>query len=388
MALIWADSFETYGVDTTGSNSSISQMQRAGYVAGSTGGSGAIVSCRALHPRTGARSLAFPESTMSTGFTSNNRRRIYRPGIPQVGGVGVFVYVELLNWTTRLDGWGAMPGLGFFDDTDYVFRIILNDDGSLSLGIGAGVNASEGPCYGTIVETTAPGLFVPYSMTHLEVMYDVSDPADASIEVRVNNVPVITASGLNLGSNPLSRLGIGDVSSRTSNQSGLPGSTIPGIWFDDLIIYDTTGDDFNTWIGSRFQVFTCYPNADLSPAEWQASTGTDVYAMLAKTTQDSSTYAYAENNGDVGTFGLGVPGGVINAVKGVIVCTRAALSDVGSGDIRVGISAGGVTEYGSNHELLALDYTSFIDIYPKSPDGDAWTPADLSTLQIVLERTA
>jgi hypothetical protein len=152
----------------------------------------------------------------------------------------------------------------------YVISVTLGTDGTL--------DARDGGVNGTILGSTNGPVIGTNSWNHIEVRC-VRDSSAGIIEIRVNEVEVLSATGLNLGT--------GDIAAWAIEGRGAS-SDVDEFWFDDLLVNDTSGSYNTTWKGD-LRVATQFPDADETPDGW-ARYGRDKFGSGVFSTNEGCLY--------------------------------------------------------------------------------------------------
>jgi len=154
-------------------------------------------------------------------------------------------------------------------------------------------------------------------------------------------------------------------------------------YIDDWYVCDGSGSTHNDFLGDC-KVFTLFPNGDAS-GNMTANSGSDEYAMVNSTTQNTSNYIKDTTSGDRCVFEYETLGYTPNTILGVQVTTEAALS----GNLTKGIktlsqNASGTVNTHTAFPILQ-DASAVTHIAPVNADGDAWTKALLDTARFGVE---
>src|SRR6185312_3183410 len=191
---------------------------------------------------------------------------------------------------------------------------------------------------------------------------------DASVgawEVRVEDIPVISQTGLNTGSTLISQVEIVNDPDATSNSDPY--------YIKDFVIWDDTGSENNTFLGSVL-VEELVPSSDVI-LPW-ATTGVDGASVLANDPPNASQYISAAYPAmpAAAKFNMTDLPANITSVKGLITLVRAAKSDGGDGKIQVSLISGSSTDSGADRTITTTQ-TYFTDVSELDPaTGTAWTP--------------
>lgn len=125
-----------------------------------------------------------------------------------------------------------------------------------------GLSVSQGGRAGAKLTRTAGPVLSAGTWHHVEVLF-TRDAAAGIAQIRVDEVEVLNATNLALGA-----LDYGQIVLCNAIANGsLSDSNNTPIYFDDLIVRDTTGTDNNTFMGD-LRISTLYPTADRAGSGW------------------------------------------------------------------------------------------------------------------------
>lgn len=350
--LLWIDGFDHYG-------SSTSRMLEGAYAQATQ------VSLSDVNPRTGDRHVR-----LSGGYESG-LRRVFGADREVVG----------IGYAFRLS---ALPG----NSTSVCLASVRNNANTPQLSImvtsTGQVRVTDGTGQGAVL-ATGPVAVVAGSYQHFECRIALADEdTAASVEVRINGVTVLNASGLAVSvKGPMAQVLIG-----CSGQGvfGFPSS----MDVDDLFAWDGEGTANNDFVGDK-KVYTRFPSSDGAEQDWTPSVGSDGFAMLDNVPpQDGVEYVEATTGGtggDRSTFGLADFPEEIVSIAGVYVQTRLFKTDAGAASVAVGMISAATEESGAEHPL-STSPTYYGDIFEVDPATSVpWTLSALNAAQLLLERT-
>lgn len=344
--LIFIDGFDHYGVSTAG---------RTNMLAGVYAASAGSMTPSSSQPRTGAIAL-----TASGG--SGIARRVL--GAARTGvGIGYAVFLNNLPGSTdsgELMGWldaGAA----------YLASLTMDTTGKIRAKLGA--------AGGTLLGQTAAPVLVAGAYQHIEAFVKLSTTV-GSIEVRVNEVTVLSLTGLNLGS--------------TNCEQVTFAGALSG-FVDDVFCWDDTGSTNNTFIGDR-KVITLFPSADTAVTDWVAVGATPDFECINEAAPNGDTdYIVAtplSGPAKLSEFDYtNLPAGVA-AVNGVQIYTNALKTDAGASNVQVSVISGASVAAGTDNPLTTA-YTYRMDMVENDPaTGAPWTPAAVDAMKTRIARTA
>jgi hypothetical protein len=282
--------------------------------------------------------------------------------------------------------------------------LMVETTGILRVVRGSGNNGSEGVAGTTLVRTDTPAV-VAHSFQHIEMKVHF-DSSAGSVEIRVNGVTVINESSINtVASNaeqdePDLKLTpealcaeINFPLQQDTSQSNEADSSNPmeDRFLADVIVWDDSGANNNDFIGDHF-VSMLVPTADTAQADWTPTSGSGFEKINDRPGSDRSDtdYLYA-----------GVPGSPtelksefdienLNSTAGSVaaVATGAFLrkTQAGKADFQFGIVQGGSESKGPVHQIASA-YNYFEDVFEVDPSsGVAFTPTDVNSLKLQLNR--
>jgi hypothetical protein len=171
-------------------------------------------------------------------------------------------------------------------------------------------------------------------------------------------------------------------------QSGQLSGNPNMVYFDDLVLLDTTGGaPTNTFLGD-VRVLTTFPTGAGNLTQWTPLASTN-WSQVSETAMDSDTsYNYSGTNGQIDLFtqgGLAVTPLTIFAVK--IRC--ASKLDSAGGDTLAGELRSASTNYVSAAQPVLSTYSYLDFIWTTDPGtGVAWTKTGVNAAQIGYNRVA
>lgn len=346
MALLFADGFEHYG---TGGTSRTNMLSGAWSIIGS---GHEVVSTRA---RTGSRSL------QSINSTNSPRVLLRNSGHNEIGvALGIY-FVGMPVDDARRAGFAIRDASG-----DLIVSARVKPDGSIEL---SGFNG--------VLGTTDAGLIVASSWQHVELRV-LQDNVVGEVELRVDGQVSSFLTNLDLGLNPPTFWQV-HFSSLVSN---------PTVNYDDLIIWDTTGDVNNDFFGPA-RVTTIWLDGDVSGNQWSVTGGATGAAAMTETAPDGDTsYVSAAVVNRVSEFSIEELPPEAEVIAGVYIPTMAKLAVAGVGSMQTSVVSGSDVETGADNPLTTA-YTYRGDVFEKDPaTGQQWTKSGLEAALIRIEKTA
>lgn len=347
MALLWAESFDIYGTGNATSTAMV-LFRSNGYAQAES----LLTSNLVLEGggRTGPNCLRFED----------RRARVRRVLPAPVDVLGVGLGLKVNNNTTKISK--CFPSFRTLGNSELVH--VATDSNNSILVVRNNV----------IIGQSEPNAFNLATWFWLEAKV-TSNFGATDIEVRLNNVPVVSVSGIAVSAQ-MQNVFLGDDNDAAENSSHS---------VDDLIIWDGTGTRNNDFMGER-RCPARFPNADTADADWTPSTGTVGFSMLNKSTPNDATYLRATNPGDISEFQKAQLALDANDIAGVVMNWRARKSDAGVSTYRMGMHSGAIVQNSpEKFPDVAFGYDSYI--LERDPNGDIpWTTASLDAATLRLTR--
>lgn len=337
MALIYCDGFDHWG--------NVANM--------SNGGLWGIASSMTLNngvgnARTGNYCLVLPAS-----FVGSTRSRLSLPNNIASGGAGMAIKFD--------GGIGNTHGFGFWDNGTMQCAVYFNSNGGITLMRANGATLAQ----------SVNGIVPAGSYFYLEAFVNIH-PTAGYCEVRLNGnpTPIIIYNGpLQNGAN------------NYYNQIWL-GQHIDGQWgsgtvyYDDLVVWDTTGATNNAFFGNRY-CLTVFPAADTAPNNW-VTTNANRFSTMRNVPPNPAQYISGVNVNDQQSVTFDqLTNTAIAAVGGVSVYKNINTSDPGSGSSKVSIT----NAKGTINGQTAFPSTTpiwFVETFQTNADGSQLTRADIN----------
>lgn len=349
MALLWCDGFDHYGATE-------SNMTDGPYAE-----IGSSVTLSTGLPRTGNYSII-------VGATGQHLRRVFG-GAKTTAGVGYALY---------------MPSLPSVSDEASLFEfrdqansaqvsIVCQSTGDIAV--------KRGSPTGTLLGSTTVPALSSGAYNHVEALVTISDTV-GSVEVRVNEVSVLSVSGVDTANTS-------NIETSQVLVLGGVGGFPSGTYIDDLFGYDDTGSYNNTFIGDK-KVFTLVPDADTATADWSWSSGPSGYLTINELDPNGDTnYLFANTAGPPmsSVFTLSdLPTGVA-FISGVMTTHKARKTDAGAATVVPSVVSGASESTGASHPMTTA-YTYYSDVFEVDPATLVpFTKANVDGLQIKVNRT-
>lgn len=347
MALLFADGFEHYGAGSTNSGA-----VRAAFLAGlwADVGLGWIYNNPA-NARTGNRYFECSSGGPSVVINTNDNEI----------GAAFGMYMEVLPSTVN-------NGAGFAVrnelNTD-IIRVRATPTGSIDIR-----TSSD-----TLIASTDAGTVTAGAWYHYEIRL-LQDNVVGEIELRINGEVVLFLTDLNLGTLPPRIFRLSGASSGTHTR-----------FYDDLIVWDTTGDVNNTFFGPA-RVNTVYMNTDDVGNQWSVVGAGSGAAAISENAPDGDTsYIQAATVGQTSRFTPQTLPVEVEAIAGIFVPAMGKLASAGEGNFQLSIISDSNIANGPEY-ILTSAYTYWPSVFEKDPaTGAQFDRAGFSNLLFQVEKT-
>lgn len=346
MALLFVEGFEHYGLgyddrSIMGSGTWLSTVPSA-QVSNSTA-------------RSGARSLYATQDS--------NMRKLIESESYEIGvGLGMY-FVSLPSSTNNASGFSLRASTNAF-----VISLNVYPDGSVNLLRGS-----------TLLGSSGAGIITAQAWNHIELRTLVDDVV-GELELRVNGLVELFLTDLNLG----------DLPPRIFSFAPSNISVAGGVnrYYDDIVMWDTTGDVNNTFLGPA-RVLMIGLEDDEPGNQWSVEGAATGAAALTETRPDyDASYISAANTGQKSQFSMASLPPEAEGIAGIYVAAMGKLASAGTGDTQVSIVSGEAEEKGPDNPMTTA-YTHRGQVFEKDPNtGNLWTRTGLGNAKIKVEKTA
>lgn len=269
----------------------------------------------------------------------------------------------------------------------------LNDpEYTLTITATGALSFYRGTAAGTLITTSASGLFSPSVYTHVEVKQKIQSTAngtDGEFYLKVNQSQVIAITGTDFFSATTGTPTIETVGLLPKN----PTTNLGSCYVNDLYVWNSTGSYCNDWVGNKVS-YLYFCDADTATADWSINGVTQGFDAINDTTPDAdTTYLAATSANQTSIFEIASVTSTLTGIKALTV--QSAIRQDSSGSSTMQVSIGGTTySDGTDRSVpfpgaTSTTYTAYQDHFYVDPDGaGALTPTIISALKLKLKRTA
>lgn len=230
---------------------------------------------------------------------------------------------------------------------------------------------------------TTPSPVVPTSAyVSLQFRVVISDTVGV-VQLKVNGESTLTIDLTNIdtrnsGTGVINNIEIGSSNAQTP---------LIDSYYDDVVIWDTSGSVNNTWLGD-LRVDSYMPTADGDSATMTPSSGTDHYALVDEVPALGADYVYSATVGALDLFQMADMAHTPETVHAVIPVAQMYKSDAGAREVALSVKSGATSSDGSN-TVLATGSLKYSRVIESDPNGSVpWTKAAVDALQVGVKVTA
>ncbi len=228
---------------------------------------------------------------------------------------------------------------------------------------------------GTLLATSATGLYVPNIWRYLEMSATIAD-AGGRVTVKIDGSTIIDFTGdtKNGGTNTtIDTVGFGNNGTFQAY----------GNW-DDLYVCNDSGSANNAFLGD-VRVQTLYPTGAGSSTQFTPTGVANNWDNVNDTPYSTATYNADSVPGHRDTYAMADLVAGTGTVFGVQDNILALKSDAGAASIKAAIKSGGTVYYDSALTLSAsaTESTALREVDPAT--SAAWTPANVNSLEFGAE---
>lgn len=217
---------------------------------------------------------------------------------------------------------------------------------------------------------------------HVEVKL-TANAATGAVEIRVDGVSALTATGLNTVGANAGPIAMVDISGSDQASNNTP------IFFKDWVIWNTNGAHNNDFFGT-VQVVSLIPNSDTTLGAWTLTGDTHGWSILDNVPVDDTKYLDAAFPGAIGVpcqFGLTDLPIDVTSVRALQTFVRATKTDGGDGNLQTSIVSGASVAPGVDRPITSA-FTYWKDVFEVDPATAApWTIAAANSAELKMNRT-
>jgi hypothetical protein len=364
MAVVWMDNWQQYGT-------SIARLSDGPYA--SVQGVAALVADPDVLATGNVLRLNTSDSRLSTQSWGSNVRKVLPSSQSTIG-------IAFRWWVTQLpDGSSQAYGFSCADSNNTAqVSFVLTPTGTIKVKRGT-------PQGGTVIAESSIAILTN-AWQHIEAKIVIGSGTSGSVEIRVDTVPVLVATGLN------TQAGLSTVASVILCNGDADGTHATlgnyNAYYKDFYVWDNTGTYNNSFLGSCF-VYSMRPDSDVS-GTWSifGGAGSGFASINESSPDDDTKYIYSPSpaaTADVFTM-TDLPSDA-TTVKAMMTYIRAKKSDGGDGNIQVSLVSGASTGNGTDRPMTVA-YTYWNDIFETDPATTApWTVAAANAAKLKVNRT-
>jgi hypothetical protein len=217
-------------------------------------------------------------------------------------------------------------------------------------------------------------------MRHFEAFVLVSNTV-GEVEARVNGQIILDLTGFDTQSQATDDITQIRVSDGITSNSNIHGNN--EMWIDDAIIWDTTGTEYNTFLGDC-RAFWMPANAVGASSQFTPTSGAN-YTNVDDATPDDDTTTVADTVvGHIDSYGAAdLPGSAI-VVLAVAHMVYAKKDDAGARAIAAKIRLAGTYATGADI-ALSNAYLFYQTIFQRDPANAPWTPTNVNAMEVGAE---
>ncbi|WP_439816230.1 hypothetical protein [Zavarzinia sp. CC-PAN008] len=337
MTILWADSFDHYGLNAD-------DALRSGWNTFDRPVSAALA-------RTGSQAVRIaPSSTLWLRL-----KRAFDAPRTTIVMAAAYRFDQAPTNGTRTQVHGFMDSNG-------------DQQGVLTLSTAGFLDYRVGDSNAAVVATSsAPVTFATWQ--HVELRLAVANSSGA-VEVRLNGQTVLSYSG------DTQATAHADILEWfTSVNAG----SAAAFHVDDVVAA-------TDWVGD-LRVHTLFPAGDTVQADFVPDSGTTGFSRIREAAPDGdASFVASDSAGAVSLFALDAPPAGIGAIAAVIVDVEARKTDAGACTFRSGLRSGVAVAHGSAH-APDTTYGGHEAVFASDPaTGAPWTRSALAAAQLRLER--
>lgn len=240
------------------------------------------------------------------------------------------------------------------------------------------LQVNKGTRSDTLVAITPGPVITANAWTHVSVKMTFGAGSTGSVSIEVEGIPVLTATGVDIGAGPCAQVSIYNRASGTG--------FVTEQYNKDIFIWDGTGSVNNDHPGP-VTVYRRPVTADVSSG-W-TSTGATDFGVLDETPPDDADYISADDTLPAPSIMelLDLPDEVVS-VRAICMVGRMKKTDGGDCKVQMSLSPNATDWADGSDRAITTASTYWFDWTELSPDtGFPWTPIEFNAAQIKINRT-
>jgi hypothetical protein len=167
--------------------------------------------------------------------------------------------------------------------------------------------------------------------------------------------------------------------------TGMNISTVKTPRFDDIVVMDGSGSEYNDYIGQR-RVETIVPTSDTADIDWTTSSGSTHYVLVDDLDPDDDTN-YVEDtvsaNEDIWGYGNL---SLVSTIDALCLHTDVRVTDATSYTLKTTVKSGGTKYTNSGDTISSTSYAIIDRLMLDDPDtSSAWTESGINAVEMGVE---
>ncbi len=256
--------------------------------------------------------------------------------------------------------------------------ISFNSASTIQIIIAGAADGSLGAYRGaTLLGSTPGGSISAGSYTHIQVRVVISDTVGV-VQIRLNGStsPSLNLTGIDTNN------GAAAVSVDSVKLGRRPAGASRAGYYDDFVIWDTSGSIANTWIGDT-RVDSYFPNANGDSSQFVGSDGnsTDNYLLVDAAAPNGTDYVQSDVVSNKDLYQFGNLSHTPSSIFGVLATAAALKDDAGTRDVRLLVKTG-TTEVEGATTALSTSRARITHLFETDPTTSAaWTKSGIDGAQ-------
>jgi len=264
----------------------------------------------------------------------------------------------------------SIPVWNWLDGTTIQLQLRLENDGTLSVWRGGTAE----------IASSSPGA-VPYRNVYYYIeMKALIDNAAGTVEVRVNDIVVIDANGLDTQESGTAQI------TQIENGGGSSDGTID---YDDLYVCDDSGAQCNDFL-SDIGLYLLMPEGAGAHADWTPLVGVNWQEVDDNPPDDDTTYNLSATATDRDSFEMeDLPGTLTGTIHAVGIAIDCRKDDAGVRTVQPSVRSGGADYDGTSVNIANTYAFHILEAWELDPDTAAgWLVAAVNAMEAGYELVA